>query len=160
MTGTTGYGYHHVIATRCNVFGQCSCLLRLTSLQVPKPQGRHSTAIYSGWQHFQDTQYTTMGFLKRLFSIGNKNQKNSKKSPTKSKSLSPEVEEEDHEVIAGRLLRSSSTRFGVVAEVDYSTLPPLRTCDPPFMRPHLILISSPSHQQCYPNSRFFFRQCC
>jgi hypothetical protein len=36
------------------------------------------------------------------------------------------LEEEEHEAAVGRLLRSSSSRYAVVKEIDYTDLPPLR----------------------------------
>ncbi|EDR14018.1 uncharacterized protein LACBIDRAFT_305368 [Laccaria bicolor S238N-H82] len=73
-----------------------------------------------------------MGLLKRLFSIGGK--KNKKKRheiihnvplPEQSGPGLRTIDEEEHEAAVGRLLRSSSTRFAVVSEVDYASLPPL-----------------------------------
>ncbi|KAJ7898405.1 hypothetical protein B0H13DRAFT_1718357 [Mycena leptocephala] len=72
--------------------------------------------------------------LKRFFSIGSKKNKNTKKRlqivhnvPT---SLQPVSEarllaDDSGEVVASQLLRSSSARYAVVNEVDYSSLPPL-----------------------------------
>ncbi|TFK75022.1 hypothetical protein BDN72DRAFT_811874 [Pluteus cervinus] len=67
-----------------------------------------------------------MGFLKRIFSLGGKKNKKNRQPDAQQPvpRLNP-VDEEDHEIVAGRLLRSSSTRFAVVAEVDYNSLPPL-----------------------------------
>ncbi|KAG6821205.1 hypothetical protein H0H93_004026 [Arthromyces matolae] len=67
-----------------------------------------------------------MGFLKRLFSIGSK--KNKKERPQIVHNVDAKqraLEEEAHEAAIGRLLRSSSTRYTVVSEVEYSSLPPL-----------------------------------
>lgn len=36
-------------------------------------------------------------------------------------------DEEDHEAAVHRLLRTSSARYAVVNEVDYTNLPPMRT---------------------------------
>ena len=68
-----------------------------------------------------------MGFLKRIFSLGSK--KNKKQHPHLVRNADPKLralEEEEHEAVIGRLLRSSSTRYTVVSEVEYSSLPPLR----------------------------------
>ena len=70
-----------------------------------------------------------MGFLKRMFSIGGKKAK--KRPPivhnvTMDPKLQAISEEEEHEATVGRLLRSSSARFAVVSELDYTSLPPLR----------------------------------
>ncbi|KAG6866585.1 hypothetical protein C0991_002073 [Blastosporella zonata] len=67
-----------------------------------------------------------MGFLKRIFSIGSK--KNKKQRPQIVHNVDSQlraIEEEEHEAAIGRLLRSSSTRYTVVSEVEYSSLPPL-----------------------------------
>ncbi|KAF9454257.1 hypothetical protein P691DRAFT_692828 [Macrolepiota fuliginosa MF-IS2] len=74
-----------------------------------------------------------MGFLKRIFSIGSKKQKKRQQVPDDLPPPLPSIdeerrrklEEEEHEAAVGRLLRSSSSRFAVVKEVDYSNLPPL-----------------------------------
>jgi hypothetical protein len=74
-----------------------------------------------------------MGFLKRIFSIGSK--KNKKQGTLDSPTPPPpsideeqrrKLEEEEHEAAVGRLLRSSSSRYAVVKEIDYTDLPPLR----------------------------------
>lgn len=74
-----------------------------------------------------------MGFLKRLFSMGSKSKKQKNRNvvhnvpiPGPEYVSTPIPEEEDHEVAIGRLLRSSSQRYAVVAEVDYSNMPPMR----------------------------------
>ena len=64
-----------------------------------------------------------MGLLKRIFSIGSKK---GKKRSHIDHTARLDMEEEEHEVTVGRLLRSSSTRFAVVSELDYASLPPLR----------------------------------
>ncbi|KAG2011756.1 hypothetical protein CC2G_011839 [Coprinopsis cinerea AmutBmut pab1-1] len=79
-----------------------------------------------------------MGFLKRLFSIGGKNKKLRKSrivhnvplpevAESKPEPATPADEqgEEDHEEAVSRLLRSSSQRYAVVAEVDYTNMPPM-----------------------------------
>jgi hypothetical protein len=68
-----------------------------------------------------------MGFLKRFFSVGKKRnkQKTGVSNHPKHELLRP-IEEDEQEAAASRLLRSSSLRFAVVHEVDYSSLPPLR----------------------------------
>lgn len=68
-----------------------------------------------------------MGFLRRIFSLGSK--KNKKQHPNDAHNVNAKLralEEEEHEAAIGRLLRSSSTRYTVVSEVEYSSLPPLR----------------------------------
>ncbi|KAG6891185.1 hypothetical protein C0995_008437 [Termitomyces sp. Mi166 len=67
-----------------------------------------------------------MGFLKRIFSLGSK--KNKKQRPNIVHNVDAKLralEEAEHEAAIGRLLRSSSTRYTVVSEVEYSSLPPL-----------------------------------
>jgi len=66
-----------------------------------------------------------MGFLKRVFSIGSKNGKKRPHIVKPDTGLRGIWEEEEHEATVGRLLRSSSTRFAVVSELDYASLPPL-----------------------------------
>ena len=69
-----------------------------------------------------------MGFLRRFLSLGSK--KNKKRSlqivhnvPLDSNN---QLVPEDSESAANRLLRSSSSRYRVVEEVDYASLPPIR----------------------------------
>ena len=64
-----------------------------------------------------------MGFLKRFFSIGSRRKKNKRILPDP---VLGRIQEEEQEAAASRLLRSSSSRFTVVSEVDYSNLPPMR----------------------------------
>ncbi|TFK29726.1 hypothetical protein FA15DRAFT_288208 [Coprinopsis marcescibilis] len=75
-----------------------------------------------------------MGFLKRLLSLGSKKHKKPKithnvplPDPVEYATLTPTplLDEADHEAAMGRLLRSSSQRYAVVAEVDYTMLPPM-----------------------------------
>jgi len=69
-----------------------------------------------------------MGFLKRIFSFGSK-KKRSPAPPTSAPSFDNERRrklEEEHEAAVGRILRSSSSRYAIVKETDYSNLPPLR----------------------------------
>ncbi|KAF9071538.1 hypothetical protein BDP27DRAFT_1321915 [Rhodocollybia butyracea] len=76
-----------------------------------------------------------MGFFKRILSLGSK--KSRRKQPQAISSNDVWVDEvgaqanppppidEDNEIAANLLLRSSSARYAVVAETDYSALPPL-----------------------------------
>ncbi|KAF5383558.1 hypothetical protein D9615_003538 [Tricholomella constricta] len=67
-----------------------------------------------------------MGFLKRIFSLGGKKAK--KQRPHIIHNVDARqraIEEEEHEAAVGRLLRSSSTRYTIVSEVEYASLPPL-----------------------------------
>lgn len=78
-----------------------------------------------------------MGFLKRIFSIGGgkKGRKqeggitrtHSASSNPEGAPLGQEWQYIDTEAAVSRLLRSSSSRHNVVAEVDYANLPPIRT---------------------------------
>lgn len=85
--------------------------------------------------HFIDT----MGFIKRLLSMGSKKGKKSKRTQlagtpyeaTAHAATSEDVsfrkrQQDDEEANANRLLRSSSAHFTVVSEVDYASLPPIR----------------------------------
>ncbi|KAK7056398.1 hypothetical protein VNI00_002952 [Paramarasmius palmivorus] len=76
-----------------------------------------------------------MGFFKRILSIGSKSSKKNKKKrseivhnvPVDEVGCRPEApREDDTEVAVNLLLRSSSTRYAVVAEMDCTSLPPLR----------------------------------
>jgi hypothetical protein len=66
--------------------------------------------------------------LKRFFSIGSR--KNGRKNAVipgdNSDHGLARIQEEEQEAALSRLLRSSSARFAVVSEVDYTSLPPLR----------------------------------
>ncbi|KAJ3567460.1 hypothetical protein NP233_g6355 [Leucocoprinus birnbaumii] len=76
-----------------------------------------------------------MGFFKRFFSFGSKKDKKrasipdalvaAPKTPSTDNERKRKLEEEEHEAAVGRLLRSSSSRYAVVKEIDYSNLPPL-----------------------------------
>ncbi|KAG6886238.1 hypothetical protein C0993_010800 [Termitomyces sp. T159_Od127] len=67
-----------------------------------------------------------MGLLRRIFSLGSKkNKKQNSQSAHNVNAKLRALEEEEHEAAIGRLLRSSSTRYTVVSEVEYSSLPPL-----------------------------------
>lgn len=67
-----------------------------------------------------------MGFLKRIFSIGSKKNKKRPQIVHNVDARLRAIEEEEHEAAVGRLLRSSSARYAVVSEADYSSMPPLR----------------------------------
>jgi hypothetical protein len=72
-----------------------------------------------------------MGFLHKFLSLRSKKSKRRAAYETRSLPLSRDSQEwrrlqEEQEEIASRLLRSSSLRYAVVNEVDYSSLPPLR----------------------------------
>lgn len=80
-----------------------------------------------------------MGFLKRIFSIRSKKDKKHPRfvhNEMVDSELRSIHEEEEHEVTVGRLLRSSSTRYAVVSETDYTSLPPLRKSVRTFLRCH------------------------
>ncbi|KAJ3721113.1 hypothetical protein C8R42DRAFT_78150 [Lentinula raphanica] len=76
-----------------------------------------------------------VGFFKRILSLGSK--KNSKRKQSQAARSNnwvdevgaqvnlPQASDEDNEIAANLLLRSSSARYAVVAETDYTTLPPL-----------------------------------
>lgn len=104
--------------------------------------GTHNT-------HFDDATTTdtilyigTMGFLKRFFSlkyIGGKKKQDQKQQKQDERQEQKgrrqlalntneelKVMEQEHEADIGRLLRSSSARYAVVSEVDYTSFPPLR----------------------------------
>ncbi|KAJ3848163.1 hypothetical protein EV368DRAFT_49857 [Lentinula lateritia] len=76
-----------------------------------------------------------VGFFKRILSLGSK--KSSRRKQTQAvrsndwvdevgaQTNQPENSDEDNEIAVNLLLRSSSARFAVVSETDYTTLPPL-----------------------------------
>jgi len=64
-----------------------------------------------------------MGFFKRFFSISTRKKKCNRVLPDPALER---IQEEEQEAAASRLLRSSSSRFTVVSEVDYANLPPMR----------------------------------
>ncbi|KAI0064026.1 hypothetical protein BV25DRAFT_1914682 [Artomyces pyxidatus] len=70
-----------------------------------------------------------MGFLQRFLSIGSKRNKKRRALQAESSAVhnkeDRKQQERDQEAAASRLLRSSSSRFNVVHEVDYTSLPPL-----------------------------------
>ncbi|KAI0765656.1 hypothetical protein BD413DRAFT_481915 [Trametes elegans] len=75
-----------------------------------------------------------MGFLKRFLSLGSSKSKKNKKKQNAVHSKDVDAEgrmitqakrdRQDPDTSANRLLRSCSTKFSVVSEVDYSSLPP------------------------------------
>ncbi|RPD64128.1 hypothetical protein L226DRAFT_569605 [Lentinus tigrinus ALCF2SS1-7] len=85
-----------------------------------------------------------MGFLKRFLSLGSsKSRKNRKKQNAANARVDAEgriltdKRAQDPDTSANRLLRSSSTKFSVMSEIDYTSLPPL----PPSVQD---LLSTPS----------------
>ncbi|KAI0717986.1 hypothetical protein C8T65DRAFT_706944 [Cerioporus squamosus] len=72
-----------------------------------------------------------MGFLKRFFSLGSsKSRKNKKKQNANARvdaegRILSDKGTHDPDTSANRLLRSSSTKFSVMSEIDYTSLPPL-----------------------------------
>lgn len=99
-------------------------LYDLNARNVRNVQPRHS------FNDLDDIQ--EMGFFKRFFSLGSR--KSKRKNDARATQVDPsgrllrtqEPWQQDQEGDVTRLLRSSSTHFSVVNEVDYSTLPPLR----------------------------------
>ncbi len=73
-----------------------------------------------------------MGFLQRFLSFGSRSKKRRAALSAETRSKYPlsreeaRRQQEEQEEIANSLLRSSSLRYAVVNEVDYSSLPPLR----------------------------------
>jgi len=76
-----------------------------------------------------------MGLIKRILSLGSKKSKKKRPEIHHTVPVGVPVDEigmrsagndEDTEIAANLLLRSSSARFAVVSEVDYTSLPPLR----------------------------------
>ena len=78
-----------------------------------------------------------MGFLKRFLSLGStKSKKNKKKQQVAQANKEVDAEgrmlpkrppvPQDPDTSMTRLLRSSSTKFSVMSEIDYTSLPPPR----------------------------------
>lgn len=73
-----------------------------------------------------------MGFFQKFLSFGSRGKKRRAALSTETRSKHPlgkedaRRQQEEQEEIANSLLRSSSLRYAVVKEVDYSSLPPLR----------------------------------
>lgn len=72
-----------------------------------------------------------MGFLQRYFSLGTRRSKKQKGVDVYDVPPVPDLrrQHEQQEETVNRLLRSSSARFAVMREVDYTSLPPLRECN-------------------------------
>ncbi|KAJ4474683.1 hypothetical protein C8J55DRAFT_457687 [Lentinula edodes] len=76
-----------------------------------------------------------VGFFKRILSLGSKKSSRRKQAQAVrsndwvdevgAQTSQPQNIDEDNEIAANLLLRSSSARFAVVSETDYTTLPPL-----------------------------------
>ena len=74
-----------------------------------------------------------MGFFQKFLSFGSRRSKK-RRAPLSAETHSKHPlsredarrQQEEQEEIANSLLRSSSLRYAVVKEVDYSSLPPLR----------------------------------
>ncbi|KAI0741704.1 hypothetical protein C8Q80DRAFT_1110396 [Daedaleopsis nitida] len=94
-----------------------------------------------------------MGFFKRFLSLGSsKHRKNKKKQPAANSRVDAEGRivadngAQDLDTSANRLLRSSSTKFSVMCEFDYTALPPLHlltTGTPPLSpSPSLVTVAT------------------
>ena len=81
--------------------------------------------------YYEYSNYT-MGFFQKFLSFGSRSKKRRAALSTETRSKLPSSREdarrqqEEQEEVANRLLRSSSLRYAVFNEVDYSSLPPLR----------------------------------
>lgn len=77
-----------------------------------------------------------VGFFKRILSLGSKKSSRRKQAQAVrsndwvdevgAQTNQPQNSDEDNEIAVNLLLRSSSARFAVVSETDYTRLPPLR----------------------------------
>ncbi len=96
-----------------------------------------------------------MGFFKKFLSLGSRRSKKRRAALSYETRPNPPLSREDarrqqeeQEEIANRLLRSSSLRYAVVNEVDYSSLPPIReyplagTRSRPRLTPHELVYSA------------------
>ncbi|KAJ4469592.1 hypothetical protein J3R30DRAFT_1571429 [Lentinula aciculospora] len=76
-----------------------------------------------------------VGFFKRILSLGSRKSSRRKQAQAVrsndwvdevgAQTNQPSTSDEDHEIAVNLLLRSSSARYAVVSETDYTTLPPL-----------------------------------
>jgi hypothetical protein len=74
-----------------------------------------------------------MGFFQKFLSFGSRKSKKRHAETRPKHPLSREDarrQQQEQEEVANRILRSSSLRYAVVNEVDYSSLPPLREYRP------------------------------
>lgn len=113
---------HHVCMSAHHVISAILCwyLLGVSSSELIRPKPCFNCFFWS--------RQSSMGFLKRIFSFGSR-KKRSPAPQTSTPSIDNEQRrklEEEHEAAVGRILRSSSSRYAIVKETDYSNLPPLR----------------------------------
>ena len=114
------------------------CLVQVEVASAPRSVlVLHLTLLNGLDDRTTNTRLTTsttlaMGFLKRFFSLGSR-KSTKRKEPRTAQSATQrrtgrreESWQHEQEGDVTRLLRSSSTHFNVVKEVDYTTLPPLR----------------------------------
>jgi hypothetical protein len=126
--------YLRRVPSVCPLFGQSSRPPQPRQNRARRPTLRFfllhdnlfSTTLY-------DFSYCTMGFFQKFLSFGSRrNKKRRAALSTETRYKHPLSREdarrqnEEQEDIANSLLRSSSLRYAVVKEVDYSSLPPLR----------------------------------
>lgn len=105
-------------------------VLRSTTFLSPLPLKVRNVRPRHSFNDSDDNH--EMGFFKRFFSLGSR--KSKRRNDARATHVDPsgriiraqESWQQDQEGDVTRLLRSSSTHFSVVNEVDYSTLPPLR----------------------------------
>ncbi len=87
-----------------------------------------------------------MGFLRRILSLGGKKSKKTRRydhiqDPGELDFRYRPQTEEESEAAANHLLRSSSARFAAVAEMDYQSLPPLRSLQCSYILIHLLIVA-------------------
>jgi hypothetical protein len=121
----------HAHVTKRALFGSLNLLLTLGESEEPTITLSRLLCTPSH-HHLQ-----IMGFFRRIFSFGRKKkQKTTSGAPqpnptvTTEKIQSTSNAELEHEAEIGRLLRSSSARYEVIAETDPTSLPPLRKYSP------------------------------
>ena len=130
-------GHMTLISGASPVFVPClvkvHVLCPLTSL-TPKPrQNRSRRPTLRQHLLYEFSRLYIMGFFQKFLSFGSMRSKKRRAAlSTETRSKHPisredaRRQQEEQEEIANSLLRSSSLRYAVVKEVDYSSLPPLR----------------------------------
>jgi len=121
----------HVPETRCHCLAQVQPdRYGLNELIFTHKGSTFSSSITFLFTTFLEFE---MGLLKRLFSLGSKKNKKQRPPIVHNTPILEQpwlevrtVDDEEHEAAVSRLLRSSSARFVETAELNYTTLPPLR----------------------------------
>ena len=131
-----------LISPASSVFVPCLAKVHVhCSFLIHPRQSRSRRSTYVFFLHDNHLCFTTsydysyyiMGFFQKFLSFGSRRSKKRRAAlSTETRSKHPlsredaRRQQEEQEEIANDLLRSSSLRYAVFKEVDYSSLPPLR----------------------------------